>query len=73
MECELKFLKLLLFLWADFSESGFTFKRGNMEPGSTHTLTHLPEGSHIEKTIELPQRPRVGMGVGEMGPWGRGG
>lgn len=38
-----------LFLWTDFSEFDFPFKRGNMEPGCTHTLIRLPEASQIRR------------------------
>lgn len=55
------------FLWANFLEFDFTLKTGNMEPGSTHTLTHLPEESQIRKQQSCPKGPGVGMGEGDMG------
>lgn len=61
------------FLWADFSEFGFTFKTGNTEPDSTSTLTHLPEVSQIRKQQRCPKGPGAGLGVGRhrWEPWRR--
>lgn len=33
-----------------------------MEPGSTHTLTHLPEESQITKQWSCPRGPEVRQG-----------
>lgn len=55
------------FLWADFSEFDFTFKTGNTEPDSTHTLTHLPEESQIRKQQSCPKGPGAGLGEGNTG------
>lgn len=58
-----------LFLWTDFSEFDFPFKRGNTEPGCTHTLI-LTRSKSNQKGIDLPQRPRVAR---RWGRWGSGG
>ena len=58
------------FLWADFLEFDFAFKRGNTEPAFTHTLTHLPEGSQIRKQLSCLRGPGLAWGWGR---WGSGG
>lgn len=44
-----------------------------MEPGATHTLTHLPEESQITEQYSCPKGPGVGMGVRDLGESGGGG
>lgn len=41
-----------------------------MEPGSTHTLTHLPEESQIRKQYSCPKGPGVGLRVRDVGEVG---
>lgn len=43
------------------------FKRGNMEPGCTHTLTRLPEASQIRKVKSCLKGPPEGGGDGAVG------
>lgn len=50
----------------------FTFKRGNIKPASTNTLTHLPEKIRVRKQQSYPKGPGVGGGGGGRNrQWGR--
>lgn len=55
------------FLYIDFSEFDFTFKTGNIELGSIHTVSHLPEENQIRKQQSCPKGPRAGLGERDMG------